>query len=512
MAKYDDIIDKIIINKKEKDKWNYQSRGELHLSDGQVIKPLGLEPLYWLRPLRIAKHPNENIYAYASSKSNGIKDDMTSCICLYYPENETKGRSFHKIKNYSNHGFDYKPAFSPNGKWLAFISEEEYGKISLEGNLMIAAFYETPKDVVYNLGMKSIRIKEFQWLNDNTILAEYKYKGYSKVCAISFNPEKPSNIISVTQIGNLNLSPKIERGGSLIANGFHFSTDSTVSFDKFSLGRVEHCEYTTKDGIGSFYWFAHPNPRNNHGRTILLCQGGPHHAWEPEIESGTYHIPLLQHLGYSIIMPIVRGMSGITKAFDDQVRGDWGGMCIQDYMAALDTAIEKFNLDKDNVALLGHSFGGFCSYSINVQFPERFCCFVSESGPFNLELLRKYCLEVDETTKNVRNLTMKSELFDGLANENGEAVMKRMIETQSPHLLIQNSTPKPILIIHGKKDIIVPVSQAEEAENAFKSKGISCIYKPYNNDSHVIINNQKDRYKTILEFLDSYMKPALMKI
>jgi len=500
MGKYDILLKKMFPvvdyskpTRSSRGQWNYQSKGKLYLIDEKLsdvnADPL---PLPWEKELRVAKHPQENIYAYASSCCS----NRSSCICLFYPSNSTKRVVIHEVNEEKKHGFDFKPAFSPNGKWLAFISEEKYGKISSKGSITITAYPVPQNKKTYNLGLKNISIKEFQWLNNNTILAEYNYKGYAKVCEISFNSVNP-NDYKVTQIGNLKLDPKVERGGVLIAKGFHFDTNSHNDISYLNVGSIERCEYTTNDGIISYYWFAHPAKNTNNKRTILLCQGGPHHAWEPEIEAGTYHIPLLQHLGYSIIMPIVRGMPGITQEFEDQIRGDWGGKCIQDYLSALKTSIDKQELDKDKIALMGHSFGGFCAYYMNVTHPEYFCCFVAESGPFNLETFRDYC-------RDIGNDTMFSEMCDGLANPDGGNVMDKMLK-QSPALLIKNENNqnniKPILIIHGRDDKRVPCTQAEEAVKAFSTKE----WIIYPNDKHVIINNKIDRYRRILEFLDKHM-------
>ena len=498
--KYEDILDRLFLQKKEHlDKWNYQSKGELHFSDGSSCTPYDNLPLLWQVPFRIAKHPDDSVYAYASSKCKGIDGDKTSCICLFDNSNPTRGsKVYHIVDKLHPHGFDYKPAFSPDGKWLAFMSMKDFGKIGSTGTIMLAPYLNFT-DKVYTLSAtKNLPCQEFQWLNNNTILVEYKTKGYSKVIAISFDHANPSSNNRAFILGNLKLDPKVERGGKLIVGSFNFSTNNNIDISFLDLGKVERCEYTTEDGIQSFYWYAHPNPKYKNGRTLLLCQGGPHHAWEPDIECGTYHIPLLQHLGYSVIMPIVRGMPGITDEFDNEIRGDWGGKCIQDYLIALDTAIDRFKLDVENIALLGHSFGGFCAYSMNVLHPERFRCFIAESAPFNLETFVKYCM--DEST---RNDTILSEIRDGLVNPDGDYVMEKMLK-QSPSLLLKSGNvrekSKPILIIHGKNDKRIPYKQSEEAYKDFKYSELV----PYD-EGHTFILNKRDRYDRVLRFLNDNM-------
>lgn len=373
-----------ISNNEEKNDWNYQKKGKLFLNGkkgGILLKKC--KPLSWETPFRIAKHPQNDVYAYASSQCPGIKNNMTSCICLYNKKEKSDIKIIHDIENYPRHGFDLKPAFSPDGKWIAFLSLKKYGIINKVGDVLIVPYNSDGKDVI-NLTEKlsfSGACREFQWSNNNTLLVEYCEIGYSKVCSISFNPNNPSTVVVIKVFGNIKLNFKVERDNKKYARDFN-----SHKFIFLKKRLVKHCKYRTSDGVTSYYWFVYPEQQYSNCRTLLLCQGGPHNPWEPGIECGSYHIPLLVHLGYSIIMPIVHGMPGISQEFDDQVRGDWGGQCIKDYLAALDAAIKEHELDENKVAVLGHSFGGFCAYSMNVQHPERFRCVVSESGPFNLKL------------------------------------------------------------------------------------------------------------------------------
>ena len=92
--------------------WNYQCKGNLYFSSNQKVKPIKCVPLSWEKPFRIARHPEKNVYAYATSQTPDIKDNETSCICLYYPAILGKSKYYHRQSDYPNHGFDIKPAFS----------------------------------------------------------------------------------------------------------------------------------------------------------------------------------------------------------------------------------------------------------------------------------------------------------------------------------------------------------------------------------------------------------------
>ena len=493
------------VKKNHLNDWNYQKKGKLFFKGKKGgISLKECKPLSWETEFRIAKHPYKDIYAYASSKCPGIENNMTSCICLYNENDKSNIKILHDVGNYPKHGFDLKPAFSPDGKWIAFLSLKKYGIINKVGDVLVVPYNSDGKDVI-NLTEKlsiSGACREFQWPNNNTntLLVEYCEKGYSKVCSISFKPNNPSIVVEMKVLGNYKLSIKVERDNQKYIRDFN---SQKFYFLKNRL--VKHCKYRTSDGVTSYYWFVYPEQQYSNGRTLLLCLGGPHNPWEPGIECGSYHIPLLVHLGYSIIMPIVRGMPGISQKFDDQVRGDWGGQCIQDYIYALNTAIKDFDLDINNVAIMGHSFGGFCAYSMNVLHPDRFRCVVSESGPFNLKLFLIDSLKYNKIKGCIRNQTMVSEMYNGLANPQGEMVADKMIREQSPHNLIKNRKDrcKPILIIHGEDDTRVSRKQAKEAQKRFG--GNLFLYK---GEGHVIdkkVENKIDRYLRILEFLDTHM-------
>lgn len=452
--------EQLTINSKSR---NYQSNGKLYIQ-GIEYTP-ALPPLPWEREFLIGKHPHKEIYAYSS-----ISDDRkTSFVSLFEPTSPNMARSF----NVGKRGYNLNPRFSPDGNQIAFISGKDHGVISLFGDVIVTNSSNTEENnskyenITKGTSLEGICFK-IEWKSDRIIRVFFYNKGR-----------------------------KLSKDYSLIIKTFDNCLKYTRNRENDYLEeeKMELCSYITSDNTKSYYWFAHPNKERDTKRSLLLCQGGPHHAWLPKNESGAYNIELLQHLGYSIIMPIVHGMPGISKEFDDQVRGDWGGQCINDYLSALDTAIEKQGLDKNKVAVLGHSFGGFCAYSMNVRHPDRFRCVVSESGPFNLESFYDYC------KNKSHNDTIISEMHNGLDNPDGEIIRDKMFE-QSPHRYV-NDKSAPILIIHGEDDKRVPCEQSKTAAEAFNVTPIL-----YQGEEHSILTPQNiiDRYIKILTFLDKNMK------
>jgi len=112
----------------------------------------------------------------------------------------------------------------------------------------------------------------------------------------------------------------------------------------------------------------------------FLIHGGPqgsfgnsfHYRWNPQAYAGA---------GYAAVMVDFHGSVGYGQAFTDSIRGDWGGKPFEDLKLGLAAALDRYAwLDGTRVGALGASFGGYMINWIAGNWPDRFRCLVNHDG------------------------------------------------------------------------------------------------------------------------------------
>jgi dipeptidyl aminopeptidase/acylaminoacyl peptidase len=143
----------------------------------------------------------------------------------------------------------------------------------------------------------------------------------------------------------------------------------------------------------------------------------------------------------------MRGSSGYGKTFlnlDDGVKREGA---VKDIGALLDWIKTQPNLDTERVLVQGESYGGYLALSVAVSYSDRIRGAVSDSGMTNLATFI-------ERTEGWRRDVQRPEFGDE-RDPKVRAFMKRT----SP-LNNVDKIKKPLLIIQGKNDPRVPVSEA----------------------------------------------------
>ena len=92
--------------------------------------------------------------------------------------------------------------------------------------------------------------------------------------------------------------------------------------------------------------------------------------------------------GYVVVAPNRRGLPGFGQEWLEEISGDWTGQCMDDYLSAIDFACDSLPyVDRDRLAAVGASFGGFSVYYLAGHHDKRFKCFIAHDGAFNLEAM-----------------------------------------------------------------------------------------------------------------------------
>ena len=334
-------------------------------------------------------------------------------------------------------GSDDGPAYSPNGKYLAFRSQTRAGYESDRYRLM-ALDRETMQ--VSELLPKFDRwVDEFVWGPDSravylasgdagrTVVLRYQFEGEPE------NPFKPmtsdgefsdlqvsfdgNNLVamrmSVDQPAEVNaISPALTEEEQAVEAGSPQEAKQAAEIAKFSilstldvggssprrqLTHFNDALLSTLDlsGQGTFRFlgaggtpvegFIVRPPNFDETRKYplkFLIHGGPEGAWG-DAWSYRWNPELMAASGYVVVMVNPRGSTGYGQGFVDGVNGDWGGKAYVDLMRGLDYAEKQFPyIDKTRECALGGSYGGYMANWI-LTHTNRFACIVTHDGMFN---------------------------------------------------------------------------------------------------------------------------------
>ncbi|MHB8647099.1 MAG: S9 family peptidase [Thermomicrobiales bacterium] len=230
--------------------------------------------------------------------------------------------------------------------------------------------------------------------------------------------------------------------------------------------------------------------------TVVLVHGGPYGR-----SSNGFHIrPLdwgqwLATHGYAILMPNYRGGLGHGNAFAKMARGAVGEGDFRDVMSMVDAAIDRGIADPERLGIGGWSQGGFMTAWAVTQ-TDRFKAGVMGAGVSDWNMM-----------------TMTSDLPTFEAALGGD----RPWDGPGPHnaarlspISYTKNAHTPLLILHGKNDARVPVTQAIGFERALRERGVPVQFVTYPREPHGVRerNHQRDILRRVRIWYDRWLKDA----
>jgi dipeptidyl aminopeptidase/acylaminoacyl peptidase len=204
---------------------------------------------------------------------------------------------------------------------------------------------------------------------------------------------------------------------------------------------------------------------------VLFVHGGP---WARD--SWGYHSyhQWLSNRGYAVLSVNYRGSTGFGKDFINAGNLEWAAKMHDDLIDAVNWTIEQGVADKDKIAIMGGSYGGYATLVGLTFTPDVFACGVDIVGPSNLrtllETIPPYWAPM---------LTMFTTRVGDHRTEEG----KKLLESRSPLNFVDN-IKKPLLIGQGANDPRVKQTEADQIVEAMQSKNIPVTYVLYPDEGH----------------------------
>ena len=260
-----------------------------------------------------------------------------------------------------------------------------------------------------------------------------------------------------------------------------------------TFGSTEVIKYTARDGLELSGYLTRP-ALSQPGETpplIMMPHGGPESR---NVITFNYDVQVLAAHGYQVFQPNFRGSSGFGQAFADLGRRQWGKAMQTDVDDAFAHLVDMGLADKDRACIMGASYGGYSALAAATLTPDMYQCVIAIAGVSDLVAQVKWDRKQEGSD---------SEVYEYLVAHIGHPRRdKDELDAYSPAKLAERVT-RPILLIHGENDGIVPIEQTEIMEKALIKAGKVFTKIVLEDSNHSYRSNEDERleYEGILDFL-----------
>jgi len=271
---------------------------------------------------------------------------------------------------------------------------------------------------------------------------------------------------------------------------FLFATKSWIKPSEMAI--TKPVNYKARDGLTIYGYLTIPNNTDEKNLPLVVMpHGGPHGPrdwWGYESEA-----QLLASRGIAVLKVNFRGSGGFGRNFEHAGHKKWGAEIQYDIIDGVKYLIEQGTVNKDNICIMGASFGGYSALQSAILEPDMFQCAIGVVGVYDLPLMFE---EGDISERDRGQRYLKSALGTD------EALLKRF----SPSYNI-DKLKAPVLIVHGGQDERAPIEQAESLVAALKKENHPYIYELLEDEGHGFYKaeHRTRYYKQVLNFLDEHM-------
>ena len=204
---------------------------------------------------------------------------------------------------------------------------------------------------------------------------------------------------------------------------------------------------------------------------VLLVHGGP---WARDGYGYSGYTQWLANRGYAVLQVNYRGSTGFGKAFINKSDQQWAAAMHDDLIDAVDWAVKGGVTTKDQVAIMGGSYGGYATLVGLTFTPDAFKCGVDIVGPSNLNTLLAtippyWAAFFEQFAKRVGDPRTESG--------------KQLLAERSPISHVDKIS-KPLLIGQGANDPRVNQAESDQIVKAMQEKKIPVTYVLFPDEGH----------------------------
>jgi dipeptidyl aminopeptidase/acylaminoacyl peptidase len=244
-----------------------------------------------------------------------------------------------------------------------------------------------------------------------------------------------------------------------------------LSVDPAYVSKPEAITFPTSDGDVAHAWYYPPTnpdvvgPPNERPPLVVHNHGGPTSLSPAVLDLGKQ---FFTSRGFAVVDVNYRGSNGYGREYMRKLYGTWGIYDVDDCINAARYLAERGDVDPARMAIRGGSAGGYTTLCA-LAFHDVFAAGTSYFGVGDIEALAR------ETHK------LESRYMDQLVGPYPAAVALYHERSPIHHVAGFN---RPLLVLQGRDDMVVPEAQAEQIVAALRARRIPHAYLAFEGEGH----------------------------
>jgi dipeptidyl aminopeptidase/acylaminoacyl peptidase len=448
--------------------------------------------------------PDGKLVAFSSNRTEEPDNNRNSDLWIVAADNTDLGRTLRRLT--TNPGSDDSPAWSPDGKSIAYITQTDVRAMwyATRHLAIIPAAGGTPVLPTKSLDRNASSPRYtpdgagiFFLLEDSGEhhLARIPAAGgavsrvvggFRSVTAFDLAPD--GKLVVRSAEPRLPAELFAVGAGGTLARVTH-ANDSLLGAVR--LAQVENIHCKSRDGteIEGFLYYPVGYDKTLRYPTLLRIHGGPVSQYEAAFN---FEAQLFAANGYAVVTVNPRGSSGYGQAFSEAIFADWGNRDFEDVMAGVDYAVALGIADSARLGVGGWSYGGILTDYV-ITKSTRFKGAISGASE---------ALIVANYGHDHYQEEYEAEL--GLPWKN-RAAYEKLSSFNDVEKIVT-----PTLWMGGSEDWNVPILNSEQMYQAMKRLGRTTQLVVYPGEHHGIARPsfQKDRLERYLAWYGKYVKGA----
>lgn len=451
--------------------------------------------------------PDGRFLAFVSNRTKEPDSNFNSDIWVVAADNPDKGETLIQVT--TNPGADTQPAWSPDGKRIAYVTSIQPELLWYSTSHLAVVSAPTPGGspgtplLVTKPLDRNVRGPEFSpdgssvyfLLEDSGEQFLAKAPAAGGTVTHSIDGPRAVEDFTVGKDGTLAaLVSEPQLPGEIFVAGEKPLRRLTSVNDKFldevRLSDMEEIHFKSSDGTPVEGFIVKPpafSPEMKYP-ALLRIHGGPVAQFS---KSFMFEAQLFAANGYVVIMVNPRGSSGYGQDFSRAIFADWGKKDVQDVLAGVDYVVAQGYVDPERLGVGGWSYGGMMTNYV-IATTDRFKAAISGAGGalwtahwghdhYQLE----YVVELGVPWRN-------REIWERIS---------------FPFYNVEKITT-PTLYMGGALDWNVPIIGSEHMYQSLRQLGRTTELVVYPGEHHGIQmpSYQKDRYERYLAWYGKYVK------